>query len=61
MEKKKEFTVCPQCGSTNMKWLLGGKLGDQYKCSDCSYQGIAFKGDKYFIKDLKEKKGEQND
>ncbi len=57
MAKKKEteLLVCPACGSTDMRWLLGGKLGDQYKCTKCNYQGIAVKGGAKFAKELKKK------
>jgi len=55
MEKGQDFVVCPSCGSTDMRWLLGGKLGDQYKCSKCGYQGICLRGDEEFVKELKEK------
>jgi len=56
-EKEKEFIVCPACGSTNMRWLVGGKTGDQYRCVECGYEGIALKGSVKFIKELKESKG----
>ena len=56
VDNKKEFLVCPVCGSTDMRWFLGGRLGDQYKCAKCSYQGVALKGNAKFIRDLKEKK-----
>ena len=52
---KKDFLVCPSCGSRDMRWLLGGKLGDQYKCGKCGYQGIAFKGNEGLAKALNEK------
>jgi len=51
--REKEFIVCPGCGSTDLRWLLGGKLGDQYKCSKCGYQGIALKGGVRFAKELR--------
>ncbi len=58
MLEEKEFVVCPSCGSTDMRWLLGGKTGDQYKCGKCSYQGIALKGNVKFVEELKKlKKG----
>jgi hypothetical protein len=52
-DKKKEFTVCPSCGSTNMRWLSGGNTGDQYKCG---YEGIALKGNVKFLRELQERK-----
>ncbi len=55
-KNEKQLLVCPQCGSTDMRWLLGGKLGDQYKCGKCNYQGIALRGSAKFIRELKEKK-----
>ena len=55
-KEKKDFLVCPECGSTDLHWLLGGRLGDQYKCSKCNYQGIALKGDEEFVKRVKKGK-----
>ncbi|MBN2067296.1 MAG: hypothetical protein JW744_02415 [Candidatus Diapherotrites archaeon] len=52
---EKDVLVCPQCGSTDLKWLLGGKLGDQYYCPKCSYQGFALRGNPKFVKGFKEK------
>ncbi len=37
-----------------MCWLLGGKLGDQYKCVKCNYEGIALKGNAKFVAEVKE-------
>ncbi len=54
-KKEKEFIVCPVCGSTDMCWLLGGKLGDQYKCIKCNYEGIAVKGNVQFAKEVRRK------
>ena len=58
--KEKQFNFCPVCGSKNVSWLLGGSTGDQYRCSNCGYQGIVLKGTEQFIKKFKEKliKGE---
>jgi predicted RNA-binding Zn-ribbon protein involved in translation (DUF1610 family) len=58
MQKKqeKELLVCPNCGSTDLRWLVGGSTGDQYKCGKCGYEGIALKGNIKFIKELKNKK-----
>jgi len=56
MDKKDEVRVCPQCGSTNLEWLMGGQTGDQYKCAKCNYLGIALKGNAKFIKKLQEEK-----
>jgi transposase-like protein len=53
--KEKELLVCPQCGSTDLHWLLGGQTGDQYKCPKCNYHGIALRGNIRFIKELKKK------
>ena len=50
--KDKDFSVCPSCGSMEVKWLVGGQTGDQYKCSKCGYQGIALKGSRGFIEKL---------
>jgi predicted RNA-binding Zn-ribbon protein involved in translation (DUF1610 family) len=55
MEKEKNFIVCPNCGSTGIRWLSGGNLGDQYRCAHCGYQGIALKGSVRFIKELQGK------
>lgn len=54
-EKQKELIVCPQCGSTDLRWLLGGYTGDQYKCPRCNYQGIALKGSIRFIREFKKR------
>jgi len=54
-EKEEQLTICPSCGSTDMRWLLGGKTGDQYKCGKCGYQGIALKGTAKFAEQLQEK------
>ena len=54
MDEKEQQRVCPVCGSTQINWLRGGNLGDQYKCEKCNYQGIAVKGDAKFIKKLQE-------
>ncbi len=58
MKKEKQFIVCPSCGSTDMRWLLGGKLGDQYKCAKCGFQGIGLSGNEEFAKEVKGKIGE---
>ena len=58
-ENKKEFRFCPECGSKNVKWLMGGRLGDMYKC-ECGYQGIVFKGTDEFIRNFREKLSKQN-
>jgi transposase len=52
MDGKKETLICPKCGSTDLRWLLGGKLGDQYHCPKCGYQGIALKGSEKFARQL---------
>jgi len=54
--EKKEFLVCPKCGSTMLEWLHGGNLGDQYHCRNCNYQGVALKGNAKFIKKLQQNK-----
>jgi len=59
MAKEKEFIVCPNCGSTDMRRLAGGNMGDQYKCAKCNYQGIALKGSVRFAARLKEKAGKR--
>ena len=53
--KEKELLVCPSCGSTDLRQLLGGQTGDQYKCPSCNYQGIALKGNIRFIKEFKKR------
>ena len=59
MEKEKQFIVCPQCGSTQLEWLRGGTMGDQYKCGKCNYQGIALRGNAKFIKKLQQNKNKE--
>ncbi len=54
MKSEKETMVCPKCGAVDLRWLLGGKLGDQYRCPKCGYEGIALKGNQNFVKALKE-------
>lgn len=56
MVEEKEFVVCPSCGSTDLRWFLGGRLGDQYKCPKCDYQGIALKGNEKFAEEIRKEK-----
>jgi len=59
VEKEKQFDFCPNCGSTNLKWLMGGMTGDQYKCVKCNYPGPALKGSMDLIRKVQgNKKGD---
>lgn len=47
--KRGVYRVCPQCGSTNLKWDMGGKLGGRYLCMTCGYRGLPVEGNVEFI------------
>lgn len=41
MTKEKEVQFCPNCGSENIKLVIGGQAG-QYECKDCKFRGAIF-------------------
>jgi predicted RNA-binding Zn-ribbon protein involved in translation (DUF1610 family) len=39
LERTGKLLICPQCGSNNVTYYMGLKLGVQYQCKDCDYIG----------------------
>jgi predicted RNA-binding Zn-ribbon protein involved in translation (DUF1610 family) len=39
LERTGNILICPQCGSNNVTYYMGLKLGVQYQCKDCNYIG----------------------
>jgi predicted RNA-binding Zn-ribbon protein involved in translation (DUF1610 family) len=39
LERTGKLLICPQCGSNNVTYYMGLKLGVQYQCKDCGYIG----------------------
>jgi ribosomal protein L37AE/L43A len=37
-EKMRKVKKCPQCGSTNIKWVMP-QMWSLWECYDCGYQG----------------------
>ena len=58
-KKETDFLVCPECGGTDLRWLLEGAYGEQYKCMKCGYKGFALRGSAKFAKELEKKKNEE--
>ncbi len=56
MDNKKEYKVCPKCGSKSITQVLGTITGQLYKCSKCGYYGpFIVEANEEIIEELRKK------
>ncbi len=62
---KRSLKFCPNCGSSNIKWL-NPQMWSTWKCWDCGYQGAVVIEDEKLAEEIQKKflekieKGEAN-